>query len=377
MEKLPESLVCRLNGAGFTDRKEETLHIDIGTISSFVDLKKAIWLLMKQHYKPECRMFDKEGVELFEADMRMLNSGDVVYISNKGEDFNYNSVLSEYDLKEVLGEGGFGKVYLAVDRVSGEKVAIKFMDVTHYLSHASQIEEIYREADALQKLDHNNIIHLYKAFVQKKEVILIMEFAGGGELLERVEKKGSLWELDARDIFRQIANAISYWHNRGLIHRDLKLENVLFKEKGGFIIKIVDFGIAGVWRAQQKDKTDSGTLSYMAPEVLSRTKVEAGPPIDVWALGWMLYAMVIGVMPFWGDTEDEVVEQILKKKLKFKNTKPISSQLKDLITKMLTKDPEKRITMYELQNHPWMEMLDDDLEKAIEECKLEEEEEKK
>jgi serine/threonine protein kinase len=165
---------------------------------------------MKQSYKSECRLFDKEGVELFEADMRMLNSGDVVYISSKGEDFNYNSVLSEYDLKEVLGEGGFGKVYLAVERVSGEKVAIKFMDVSHYLSHASQIEEIYREADALQKLDHNNIIHLYKAFVQKKEVILIMEYAGGGELLERVEKKGSLSELDARDIFRQISNAISY-----------------------------------------------------------------------------------------------------------------------------------------------------------------------
>jgi len=201
---------------------------------------------MKQAYTSDCRLFDKEGVELFEADLRMLNNNDVVYLSAKGEDFNYNSVLSEYDLKEVLGEGGFGKVYLAVDRETGTKVAIKFMDISHYLSHASQIEEIYREANALQKLDHNNIIHLYKAFVQKKEVILIMEYAEGGELLERVEKKGSLSELDARDIFRQIANAISYCHNRGLIHRDLKLENVLFKEKGGFIIKIVDFGIAGV-----------------------------------------------------------------------------------------------------------------------------------
>jgi serine/threonine protein kinase len=90
----------------------------------------------------------------------------------------------------------------------------------------------------------------------------------------------------------------------------------------------------------------------------------------------MLYTMVIGVMPFSGETEDEIVDQILKKKLKFKNEKPISSQLKDLITKMLTKDPEKRITMFELQNHPWMDMLDEDLEKAIEDCQLEEEEKK-
>lgn len=147
-------------------------------------------------------MFDKEGIELFEADLPMLNVDDLVYLAAKGEDFNYSSVLADYDIKEVLGEGGFGKVYLAINRETNEKVAIKFMDVSHYLSHASQIEEIYREADALQKLDHNNIIHLYKAFVQKKEVIMIMEYAGGGELQERVEKE-PLNEFDARDIFRQ------------------------------------------------------------------------------------------------------------------------------------------------------------------------------
>lgn len=377
MENIPESLVVRLNGTGFLNRKEEILNIEYGTVSSFKEFKKAVSHCMKQQFHPECRIFDKEGIELFEDDLRMLNDKDVIYLAAKGEDFNYSSVLGDYDLKEVLGEGGFGKVYLAVDRETGEKVAIKFMDVSHYLSHASQIEEIYREADALQKLDHNNIIHLHKAFVQKKEVILIMEYAGGGELLERVDKKGSLGELDTRDIFRQISNAISYCHNRGLIHRDLKLENVLFKEKGSYIIKIVDFGIAGVCKAQQKDKTDAGTLGYMAPEVLSRKNVDAGPAIDIWALGCMLYAMVLGTMPFTGDTEDEIENAILKKKLKFKEDKVISKELKDLLGKILTKDPEKRISMFDLQNHPWMEMLDEDLEKSIEEAKIQNEEEKK
>lgn len=140
-----------------------------------------------------------------------------------------------------------------------------------------------------------------------------MEYAGGGELLERVEKKGGLDELDARDIFRQITSAISYCHNRGLIHRDLKLENVLFKEKGSFIIKIVDFGIAGVWKNSQKDETDSGTISYMPPEVLSRTHRESGPTIDIWALGVMLYVMVIAEMPFSGSTEQDLINSILKK----------------------------------------------------------------
>lgn len=112
-------------------------------------------------------MFDKEGVEIFESDLVMLSENDIIYLAAKGEDFDYNSVLGDYDIQKVLGEGGFGKVYLGVQRETEEKVAIKFMDVSQYLSHASQIEEIYREADALQKLDHNNIIALKKAFVQK------------------------------------------------------------------------------------------------------------------------------------------------------------------------------------------------------------------
>lgn len=307
----------------------------------------------------------------------MLKNGDVIYLSAKGEDFDYSSVLNDYDRKDILGEGGFGKVYYAEHRETGQKVAIKFMDISHYLNHADQIEEIYREADALQKLHHNHIINLHKAFVQKKEVILIMEFAGGGELTDRLDEKGDFSEVYARMIFTQIASAISYCHNRGLIHRDLKLENVLFKDKDSMIIKIVDFGIAGVCKAQQKDKTDAGTLSYMPPEVLSGTKVEAGPGIDIWALGVMLYTMVIGKLPFSGENEDEIINAIVKKKLKFGQEKPLSKEFRDLLTQILEKDPEKRISMFDLQAHPWMEMSDEELEKSIEESKQEEEQEEK
>lgn len=269
---------------------------------------------------------------MFEDDLIMLKSKDVIYIATKGEDFDYSSVLNDYDRKDILGEGGYGKVYYAIQRETGEKVAIKFMDVTHLLAHADQIEEIYREADAMQKLHNNNIIQLHKAFVQKKEVILIMEYAGGGEVAHRLEEKGGNFdEVYARIIFQQICGAISYCHNRGIIHRDLKLENVLFKDKESTIIKIVDFGIAGVCKNNQKEKTDAGTLSYMPPEVLSGSNSEAGPGIDIWALGCMLYAMVIGVMPFTGKTEEELYNSILKKKLKFKNEKPISKEFRDLI----------------------------------------------
>jgi serine/threonine protein kinase len=115
----------------------------------------------------------------------------------------------------------------------------------------------------------------------------------------------------------------------------------------------------------------------MPPEVLSGSKSEAGPGIDIWALGCMLYAMVIGVMPFTGDTEEELMNSIMKKKLKFKNEKPISKEFRDLILLILTKDPEARINMFDLQNHPWMELPEEELEKSIEDNKAEEEEEEK
>ena len=167
METFPESLVWRVNGSEFMTRKEEMIYLDYETRDSFKELKRAIWKSLDLKYHSAARLFDKEGVELFEADIEYLPSNSVVYISSKGDDFNYSSVLGDYDIQKVLGEGGFGKVYLGVNRESSQKVAIKFMDVSQQLSHASQIEEIYREADALQKLNHNNIIRLYRAFVQK------------------------------------------------------------------------------------------------------------------------------------------------------------------------------------------------------------------
>lgn len=130
------------------------------------------------------------------------------------------------------------------------------------------IQNIYKEAESLKKLQHKNIIQLYHAFVEGKQLVMIMECAGGGELYKWVEAHGRSGEIEVRNIIQQVVNAMHYCHIRGIVHRDLKLENVLFKTQGEMQIKVVDFGIAGVCDAQKKDKVDAGSIAYMPPEVL-------------------------------------------------------------------------------------------------------------
>lgn len=116
---------------------------------------------------------------------------------------------------------------------------------------------------------------------------------------------------------------MSYCHNRGIVHRDLKLENVLFKSEGDLLVKVVDFGIAGVCAGGKKDKVDAGSIAYMPPETF-KSQAQTSPAIDVWAIGVMLYAMLYGHLPFWGDSEDEFIERITNAPLKFDPEVPVS-----------------------------------------------------
>lgn len=146
-------------------------------------------------------------------------------------------------------------------------------------------------------LRHKNIVELYHAFVENKTLILIMEYAGGGTLLDYVENNSPLGESMARKIFTQIATAIHYCHLRGVVHRDLKLENVLFKDDSLEQIKIIDFGIAGVCTKGQEDVQASGTPEYMPPESFDGP-ISSSPSQDIWAIGVMFYTMIYGRLPF-------------------------------------------------------------------------------
>lgn len=162
----------------------------------------------------------------------------------------------------------------------------------------------------------------------------------------------------------QILDAVYYCHQKGIIHRDLKLENVLFSDKEKLEIKVVDFGIAGYWHNNQGEITDAGTVKYMSPEVLSKKDLQASRAMDIWAWGIILYAMLFNKMPFSGKDKADLIKNIIKKPVVFPtkdNSPPVSRTVKNLILKMLDKDPLERIVMIDWLDHKWFKMTEDEI----------------
>jgi serine/threonine protein kinase len=195
-------------------------------------------------------------------------------------------------------------VKLATHKETRKKFAVKFMDISSALNHADEVNSLYKEANSIKKLRHKNIIELYHSFVEGKQMIMIMELASGGELTDYVQKKGRLDEIEARKILVQIISAIAYCHSSGVVHRDLKLENVLFLDDPEELsVKVIDFGISGVCTTFQNDKVDAGTVAYMPPEAFEGN-LNTAPSLDVWAIGLMFYAMLYGTLPFYSQDEN-------------------------------------------------------------------------
>jgi len=151
-------------------------------------------------------------------------------------------------------------------------------------------------------------------------------------------------------------------HDSGVIHRDLKLENVLFSTTAHRKVKVVDFGIAGMCKGGQGENNDAMTLRYATPEMLKSNNSKANPAQDVWTIGIMLYAMLFSCMPFDGTTKDQIKDSIMKQPVKIPKYAPVTNEVAQFISMFLEKDPSKRIRCKDMIVHPWMMMTDDDLE---------------
>ncbi|XP_043712574.1 calcium-dependent protein kinase 18-like isoform X1 [Telopea speciosissima] len=275
----------------------------------------------------------------------------------KRTDFGYAKDFDKkYSTGKLLGHGQFGYTFVATDKSNGERVAVKRIEKNKMILPIA-VEDVKREVKILQALTgHENVVQFYNAFEDESYVYIVMELCEGGELLDRIlAKKDSRYtEKDAAIIVSQMLKVAAECHLHGLVHRDMKPENFLFKStKEDSPLKATDFGLSDFIKPGRKFQDIVGSAYYVAPEVLKR---KSGPESDVWSIGVITYILLCGRRPFWDKTEDGIFKEVLKNKPDFRR-KPwpsISNSAKDFIKKLLVKDPRARLTAAQALSHPWV-----------------------
>ena len=201
----------------------------------------------------------------------------------------------------------------------------------------------------LKKIKHSNVIRLLEVFESSKHLLMVMEYAGGGDLLKLIKKRGGLREQDSKFIFKQIVYGLSHIHCRSVIHRDIKLDNILLDcEKG---VKICDFGVSKIIKKGQIIKEQCGTPAYLAPEIIVDTGYE-GYFVDIWSLGVLLFAMLCGTVPFKAPTLEELHKLILAGD--FHIPEELSEEAQSLIRGMIKLEPVQRLTIPQILAHAWL-----------------------
>ncbi|KAI0394072.1 Pkinase-domain-containing protein [Xylariaceae sp. FL0594] len=254
--------------------------------------------------------------------------------------------IGAYVVIKTLGEGSFGKVKLAVHRSTGQQVALKIIARKKLISR-DMVGRVEREIEYLQLLRHPHIIKLYAVIKTPSDIIMVLEYAGG-ELFDYIVSHGRLDDSQARRFFQQMICAVEYCHRHKVVHRDLKPENLLLDDQ--LNVKIADFGLSNIMTDGNFLKTSCGSPNYAAPEVISG-RLYAGPEVDVWSCGVILYVLLVGRLPF----DDDHIPSLFAKIQRGVFTIPhwIKPQAADLIRKMLQTNPVSRATIEDIRQDPW------------------------
>lgn len=266
----------------------------------------------------------------------------------------FEDIKSHYKLGKVLGKGKYGIVYLCTENSTGQLYACKSI-LKRKLFNKCDREDVKREVQVMQHLSGQpNVVEIKGVYEDRQSVHLVMEFCAGGELFDRITAMGHYSERAAAAICRAILNVVYVCHFMGVIHRDLKPENFLLSSNDqGAMLKATDFGLSVFIEEGKMYHDIVGTAYYVAPEALSGSY---GKEIDIWSAGVILYILLSGVPPFWAEDENGIFDAILEGGIDFENQiwPSISDSAKDLVRKMLTRDPKKRITAAQVLEHPWI-----------------------
>ncbi|KAF8112530.1 hypothetical protein N665_0063s0016 [Sinapis alba] len=259
--------------------------------------------------------------------------------------------MDKYEVVKDLGAGNFGVARLLRHKETKELVAMK------YIERGRKIDEnVAREIINHRSLRHPNIIRFKEVVLTPTHLAIVMEYASGGELFERICNAGRFSEAEARYFFQQLICGVDYCHSLQICHRDLKLENTLLDGSPAPLLKICDFGYSKSSLLHSRPKSTVGTPAYIAPEVLSRREYD-GKNADVWSCGVTLYVMLVGGYPF-EDPDDprnfrKTIQRIMAVQYKIPDYVHISQECRHLLSRIFVTNPAKRITLKEIKKHPW------------------------
>eukprot|EP00058_Branchiostoma_floridae_P004288 XP_002589776.1 hypothetical protein BRAFLDRAFT_90449 [Branchiostoma floridae] len=276
------------------------------------------------------------------------------------ESYPHSKRVGSYLIGRTLGEGSFAKVREGLHAVTGEKVAIKVIDKKTAREDAYISRNLRREGRLMQLLRHPNIVQLLEILETENSYYLVLELCEGGDLMEHICKKHRLEEAEARRYLRQVVSAVQHLHDAGIIHRDLKVENLLLDENMN--VKLIDFGLSNSFRspgggegstAAEFCVTQCGSPAYAAPELLGHKRY--GPKVDVWSIGVNLYAMLTGNLPF---TVDPFNIKALHRKMLTGEMNPLPGGLslgcRELLRLLLTADPDRRPSLKQVCRNRWL-----------------------
>lgn len=332
------------------DSKNEKLHQpSLDTIGETI-VQKPIKYQRKGHRSISLIEKNKLGSDIFKEELKLKVTINALIEETNGLPTKKYKVISR------LGDGSYGTVYLAMNLFTRTNVAMK--KINKVKENEIDEMEIKNEIDILKKLDHPNIVKILEFYSTEKAYYIITDYCSCGELYNQI--KHQYTENQLAVLFYQLFSGLCYLHANNIVHRDLKLENILISEierdketnKNLFWIKIIDFGTAKIFEKNKSEKAVVGSSYYIAPEVLQKHYNEK---CDTWSAGVILYMLIVGRAPFDGKDDDEIIENISKGEFNSKHRKLVSAsnEVQDLVKKLLEVDPVLRLSAAQALKHPW------------------------